>query len=220
MYQIVNIYRHYFILVLLLVLGTAYGQPKSITVCETTGPGTITCPLGKSIDLVTIVYGRTHILPTSTCNPYKTPITNFNCVGGSQSSNQINKLCQGKSTCTVTNSYMQLGDPCAGVPKFLKIDYQCIVPTLPPTTTTGTTTPTVKTTATTTRSVKTTIASTTTKAGVVTYKTTTLAPSQRKQNIFFSVLHLFHQYFNNMSPDSQFNHCPCSMHQYNVIHRM
>lgn len=163
-----------------VVIKVSKAQPQTITVCETQGPGTITCPLGKEINILNIIYGRTRALPVGTCNPYQSPITNFSCVGGTQADNYVNGQCSGKSKCTLTNSYLLLGDPCAGVPKFLKVDYQCITPTLPPTTTTSITTPQPSTSTVQTTTVQTATVQTTAPTNVKTYKTTTLAPSQCK----------------------------------------
>lgn len=154
-------------------------QTQTITVCETQGPGTITCPLGKEINILNIIYGRTRALPVGTCNPYHSPITNFSCVGGTQADNYVNGQCSGKSKCTLTNSYLLLGDPCSGVPKFLKVDYQCVTPTLPPPTT-PITTPQPSTTTVQTTTVQTSTVQTKAPTNVKTYKTTTLAPSQCK----------------------------------------
>ena len=108
--------------------------------CELTGPGTLLCPPGKTIKITLAVYGRTHALPSSACNPYGTTITNFNCQGGPKPLTYVKNQCDGKATCSVSNDYRILGDPCGGVPKFLKVDYICISPT-PVTTTRLTTTP-------------------------------------------------------------------------------
>ena len=148
---------------------------QTITVCEN-APGSITCPIGKEINLVTIIYGRTSVLPDKTCNPYGKQITNYNCIGGSQADNYVKKQCAAKSKCTLSNSYLILGDPCPGTPKFLKVDYQCIVPTLAP----PKTSPATTTLAVTSSTKQTTTVKTTTQSNAVTYKTTTLSPRQCK----------------------------------------
>jgi hypothetical protein len=151
---------------------------QTITVCETLGPGTITCPLGKEINIVTILYGRTRALPDRTCNPYNKNIANYNCIGGTQADNYVNKQCAAKSKCILTNSYLLLGDPCPGEPKFLKVDYRCIVPTIAPPNSPQTTTKTTP--VVTSPKQQTTSLKTTTPSNAVTYKTTTLSPRQSK----------------------------------------
>ena len=161
------------------VLALAHvASSATITVCETKGPGTLTCPAGQLIDITAVVYGRTNALPSSTCNPYNTAITSYTCDGSVRAKTYVDQQCQGKGTCTATNTYLILGDPCSGVPKFLKIDYSCNLPNA--TTPSSTAVVSQQTTPTSTiRQTKRLIVSTTAPASL-NYTTTTLAPSNSK----------------------------------------
>ena len=146
------------------------GQPtQTLTACEYgTGQGQISCPLGQEVYIVDVVYGRTHALPDSACNVYKVAISNYNCAGAPLAKTYVQNTCSAQSKCTIASSaYGTFGDPCPGVPKFLKIDYQCIVPTTPSATTTVAMT-TSSSNVTTTASATTTVGKTTTLPVVVT----------------------------------------------------
>ncbi|KAH3868485.1 hypothetical protein DPMN_031635 [Dreissena polymorpha] len=170
-------------------------QTQSKTACETSGPEDLTCTIGTELYIVAVLYGRTNALPVSTCNPYNKQGMNLNCQQQTtQALDHVKQLCNGKSKCTVTNDYNVLGDPCPGDPKFLKVDYQCIIPTTPPPTT-----PTAVVNSTVGGSVVTTAASgpivtsttpvtTTTAATASTFKTTTLAPNNCMCLITITVL--------------------------------
>lgn len=172
-------------LVISLLAGIPYESLalQNITICELTGPGRLSCSIGKEIQITSVLYGRTNALSVDTCNTYKIPITNFSCVGGNQSTNFVINQCSGKSSCTLTNSYTILGDPCPNVPKFLKVDYDCITPTMAPTpnaATIASVTPTMPIATTTSMRATTTAILT---SSMSTFKTTTLSPAQNQSTI-------------------------------------
>lgn len=182
-----------FVVILCLDVTSAQ-QNQTLTACEYgSGPGTISCSLGKEINILGVLYGRTHDLPNSACNVYNVQINNFNCIGGNQPNTFVQNTCARQNKCTIDpNDIKQFPDPCSGVPKFLKVDYQCISPTPAPTTTTGASVMTSSGTALTstqsqtTTLAQTTVGQTTTTAGQTTstsrnnprtFRTTTLAPN-------------------------------------------
>lgn len=160
---------------------TSAQQNQTLTTCKYgTVSRSISCPLGNEIYILGVLYGRTHDVPATVCNAYKVTITNFTCMGGPTASTYVQNQCAAQNKCTISQAaYNGFPDPCPGVPKFLKIDYQCIVPTLAPVTSTVTSSSNVTTTVamTTTGRTTTPVATTGTQSNPKTYKTTTLAPN-------------------------------------------
>ena len=113
---------------------------------------TFTCPPGQELSITKVFYGRIPPLNLTLCNQYNSPIPpGTNCIGDPTAASYVRNLCDRKQTCAVKNDWQQLGkDPCPGIPKYLKVDYQCVSKTTTRQTTTPTTTTTQTTPSTTT----------------------------------------------------------------------
>ncbi|XP_035681660.1 uncharacterized protein LOC118419400 [Branchiostoma floridae] len=89
-------------------------------VCEG-GILTISCPAGKTINIVSAMYGRTQ--GPEVC-PHPT-IGNTNCISKTSLSYMRSK-CQGKSRCSVAADNGRFGDPCMPFTyKYLEVEYTC-----------------------------------------------------------------------------------------------
>ncbi|ABO95066.1 predicted protein, partial [Ostreococcus lucimarinus CCE9901] len=80
---------------------------------------TLSCPAGKTISVNAASYGRHD---GTTCPHSAT--SNRNC-HATNSLEKVKKMCEGKTSCTVTASHGIFGDPCAGTYKYLSVDYEC-----------------------------------------------------------------------------------------------
>ena len=154
-------------------------QQQQVTVCELV-PQIIRCPAGKDILITNVLYGRVPPLNLTLCNPYNSPISpTLNCVGDPTARKYVESVCNQQASCQVRNDWRQLGkDPCFKIPKYLKVDYTCIVPTTTSRTTTPTT-PTTTRTTTTSTTTRTTTTPTTTRSTTptTTRRTTTSSTS-------------------------------------------
>lgn len=160
-------------------------------ICEQKGEY-ITCPFGKVLDIKNVDYGRSRV---GICNPYNVPNLPTNCHSTKVSTNTVIKICQYRGSCFLEADNTILGeDPCPNFPKYLTVDYDCMVPTtttvtMPKTTATTTPSTTSTTTRQTTTSASTTSTTTTTipQTTLTTIRTTrTIAPPTTTPTILFS----------------------------------
>jgi len=87
-------------------------------ICERSS-GSIHCPYGTSIDILSANYGRTtgrHICPD--------PARDTNC-RASGSLSTVREKCQGRSYCYLEATNSVFGDPCRGTKKYLELRYKC-----------------------------------------------------------------------------------------------
>ncbi|KAL4228810.1 Milk fat globule-EGF factor 8 protein [Mactra antiquata] len=161
-------------------------------ICEQKGEY-LQCPQGKVLVINTVLYGR---LKTGVCNPYQVPNLPTNCKSTSITTNTILKLCEYRGSCFLQADNNILGeDPCPNFPKYLDINYDCVIPTTttnpnatkttkptttPTTTSTSTTTTSTTTTSTTTRTTPTTTTRRTTTPTTTTRRTTTPTTTTRR----------------------------------------
>ncbi|XP_069107287.1 uncharacterized protein [Argopecten irradians] len=138
-----------------------------VTVCESLSKD-ISC--SGSLEIIDARYGR---FDTVTC--VHAAMSMVGC-GASGVFADIQSKCDGETTCTLSSSNSQYGDPCPSTYKYLEVTYDCRpdeTTTEAPTTTTSTTTTTTTTGAATTS--PTTVAMTTTTTAAETTTTTTTA---------------------------------------------
>jgi hypothetical protein len=96
----------------------AIGNKHKNVACEGSSK-TLSCPAGKTISVNAASYGRHD---GTTCPHSAT--SNRNC-HATNSLEKVKKMCEGKTSCTVTASHGIFGDPCAGTYKYLSVDYEC-----------------------------------------------------------------------------------------------
>jgi V8-like Glu-specific endopeptidase len=96
------------------------GTGVSISKCATATEGSsasLSCAGGRVISKIAFSsFGK----PSGQCGGFKTGACN-----SSTSVSKVQSLCVGKASCTVPATTATFGDPCAGTPKSLKIQYVC-----------------------------------------------------------------------------------------------
>ena len=89
-------------------------------VCEGKGPMSLKCNKGRTIKIVSAMYGRRKKKVCPGPNDNKT-----NCKGSGNTLKKVRARCNGKKSCKIPATNGEFGDPCGGIYKYLEVKYAC-----------------------------------------------------------------------------------------------
>lgn len=104
----------------------------SATACGSTAAAAVNCPAGYRVTVSSVFYGRDLVgnkgLPGKTCPGTKDNITTCALAPRDQAAltQRVARLCDAQRSCSPTAALASVySNPCAGVTKFLRVDYSC-----------------------------------------------------------------------------------------------